>query len=338
VSDNTTTPNTWQGSAGVSGTAESAPMTRRERREREQREAEALAAQTASVPVVAEPTTVPDTEQVKQHEVEQAAEPVSPPQEPAPAVPEQRHIPQPTQPMTRRERREMEERLRLEQEAASGQPEVTVPAPQPAAASVDTGVSVVDDYVDTPEPVEVAESEPVAVPEVPHVAAPLPPVFDTPVAPPRSGFPIIADELDDEEAELASSRQVGSGSPATHALILPTTPTVDIAGPMGDTGEILVTGQIPLPRLVTETGMQGGLDEDERFDELIGAETTPLTSPVSARSAVSSKGNDSEFQMVRKAPWGTAATVLGASAVLLVLAAAGLLTVALLTDILTWPF
>jgi len=338
VSDNTTTPSNWQGSAGVSGTAEPPPMTRRERREREEREAQALAAQTASVPVVAEPTTAPNTEQVKQHEVEQAAEPVSPPQEPALAVSEQRHIPQPTQPMTRRERREMEERLRLEQEAASGQPEVTVPAPQPAAASVDTGVSVVDDYVDTPEPVEVAESEPVAVPEVPHVAAPLPPVFDTPVAPPRSGFPIIADELDDEEAEHASSRQVGSGSPATHALILPTTPTVDIAGPMGDTGEILVTGQIPLPRLVTETGIQGGLDEDERFDELIGAETTPLTSPVSARSAVSSKGNDSEFQMVRKAPWGTAATVLGASAVLLVLAAAGLLTVALLTDILSWPF
>jgi hypothetical protein len=84
--------------------------------------------------------------------------------------------------------------------------------------------------------------------------------------------------------------------------------------------------------------MRGGLDEDERFDELLGAETTPFTSPVSARSAVSSKGNDSEFQMVRKAPWGTAATVLGASAILLVLAAGGLLAVALLTDILSWPF
>ena len=333
MSDNTTTPNTWQGSAGVSGTAESAPMTRRERRELEQREAEALAAQTASTPVVDQFTTPPATEAARQPVLERAVEPGPPPQELAPAAPAQ-----PAQPMTRRERREMEERLRAEQEAANGQPVETIPAPQPVAASVDTGVSVVDDYVDTFEPVDIAESEPVAVAEAPRAPAPLPPVFDTPVAPPRSGFPMIADELDEEEAELASSRQVGSGSPATHALILPTAPTIDIAGPIGDTGEILVTGQIPLPRLVTETGMRGGLDEDERFDELLGAETTPLTSPVSARSAVSSKGNDSEFQMVRKAPWGTAATVLGASAILLVLAAGGLLAVALLTDILSWPF
>ena len=246
--------------------------------------------------------------------------------------------------MTRRERREMEERMRLEQEASAGQSAPPVPAPQPVATAVDTGVSVVEDYPDTYPPVQVAEpqsvveAEPVAEPEGPPSPEALPPVFETPVAPPRSGFPIATETPETDEAELASSREVGSGTPATHALILPTTPTIDIAGPIGDTGEILVTGQIPLPRLVTETGVQGELDEDERFDELIGAETTPLTSPVSARSAVSSKGNDSEFQMVRKAPWGTAATVLGASAVLLVLAAAGLLTVALLTDLLSWPF
>jgi hypothetical protein len=232
----------------------------------------------------------------------------------------------------------MEERIRLEQEAALEQPVAPIPAPQPVPRAVDTGVSVVDGYSDTSQSIAVAQPESVVEPAAPPAPTPLPPVFDTPVAPPRSGFPIAVDDLDVEETELASSREVGSGSPATHALILPTTPTIDIAGPIGDTGEIIVTGQIPLPRLVTETGVRGDLDEDERFDELIGAETTPLTSPVSARSAVSSKGNDSEFQMVRKAPWGTAATVLGASAVLLVLAAAGLLTVALLTDLLTWPF
>ena len=333
MSDNTTT-NTWQGSAGVSATSEPPPMTRRERREREQREAEALAAQTAAVPVVEEPQPDPAP---ASHVAEQAPPPPPPPA--APVVP-----PPPAQPMTRRERREMEERMRLEQEASAGQPVAAVPAPQPVGTAVDTGVSVVDDYPDTSQPVQVAEPQSVVEPEIvaelggPPSPEALPPVFETPVAPPRSGFPIATDDLEDDEAELASSREVGSGSPATHALILPTTPTIDIAGPIGDTGEILVTGQIPLPRLVTETGVQGELDEDERFDELIGAETTPLTSPVSARSAVSSKGNDSEFQMVRKAPWGTAATVLGASAVLLVLAAAGLLTVALLTDLLSWPF
>jgi len=319
------TTNTWQGPAGSSGTAAAAPMTRRERREMEQREAEALAAQTAAVPVVEQPSATSPVDRI----VEEVSAPIP--------ITRPTHEP-PAPPMTRRERREMEERLRAQQESTEQQV-APVPAPQTAARAVDTGVGVVDDYPGTSQPAAVAEPETVVEPSAgPAAPAALPPVFDAPVVPPRSGFPIASDDLDAEEAELASSREVGSGSPATHALILPTTPTIDIAGPIGDTGEILVTGQIPLPRLVTETGVQGVIDEDERFDELIGAETTPLTSPVSARSAVSSKGNDSEFQMVRKAPWGTAATVLGASAVLLVLAAAGLLTVALLTDLLTWPF
>ena len=324
MSDNSSST-TWQGSAGVSATSEPPPMTRRERRERELREAEARATQTASVPVVEQPHVASP--------VSHGVEPVSTPQPATPA-----DTVQPALPMTRRERREMEERMRLSQEASSGQPVAPLPAPQPVAPMGDTGVSVVDDYPGTSQPIDVAAPKIVVEPQAPPTPAPLPPVFDTPVMPPRSGFPIATDDVDSHEAELASSREVGSGSPATHALILPTTPILDIAGPIGDTGEILVTGQIPLPRLVTETGAQGALDEDERFDELIGAETTPLTSPVSARSAVSSKGNDSEFHMVRKAPWGTAATVLGASAVLLVLAAAGLLAVALLTDLLTWPF
>jgi hypothetical protein len=324
VSDNTTT-DTWQESAQVSATAETPPMTRRERREREQREANALAARTASVPVV--------DQTVQANHVEQGAPAVSPPQQ-TPTADTQPAA----QPMTRRERREMEERMSLQQDAAAPQTPAPLPAPQPAATVVDTGVSIVDDYSDAAAEIAVAQPEIVAESEKPPASSALPPVFGTPLAAPRSGFPIAPDDIEGDEAELASSREVGSGSPATHALILPTTPLVDIAGPIGDTGEILVTGQIPLPRLVAETGVRGELDEDERFDELIGAETTPLTSPVSARSAVSSKGNDSEFQMVRKAPWGTAATVLGASAVLLVLAAAGLLTVALLTDLLTWPF
>ncbi len=324
MSDNTT-PNTWQNSAGVLRTAEPPPMTRRERREREQREAQALAAQVTAAPGVAEPAAAAVAEQV----VEQSLAP----QEQIPAP--QEHS---AQPMTRRERREMEERLRLKEEAAGEQPVVTVPAPQPTVTAVDPDVSVLSDYSETSEHIEVSQSEPRAAPEAPAGPAPLPPVFDTPVAPRRSGFPIPTDDLGGEEADLASSREIGAGSPTTHALILPATPNIDISGPVGDTGEILVTGQIPLPRLVTETGIRGDLDEDERFDELIGAETTSLTSPVSAMSAVSSKGNDSEFQMVRRAPWGTAATILGGSAVLLVLAAAGLLAVALLTDILLWPF
>jgi hypothetical protein len=302
----------WQGPAVPSGTTEAPPMTRRERREREEREAAALSAQTASAPIIERPADLPPVTPVASA--------------------------QPTAPMTRRERREMEERARLEQEADVATPDVSVPPPRPVVTTMDTGVIVVEDHADVSQPVVMSETEPVVELEGPPAPAALPPVFDLPVAPPRSGFPIATEDSDVDEAQLVPSREVGSGSPATHALILPTTPSIDIAGPIGDTGEILVTGQIPLPRLVAERGVQGDLDEDERFDELMGAETTSITSPVSAKSAVSSKGDDSEFHMVRKAPWGTAATVLGASAVLLVLAAAGLLAVALWTNLLAWPF
>jgi hypothetical protein len=149
---------------------------------------------------------------------------------------------------------------------------------------------------------------------------------------------MMMENMADGDAELALSREVNSGSPATHALILPVTPILDISGPVGDTGDIIMTGQIPLPMLVTERGHSGEYDyDDESFDELVGAETAALTAPVRASHAVSSKTSNREFDMVRKAPWGTAATVLGVSALLLVLAAAGLVAVAFFTDFLAWP-
>ena len=312
------------------------PLTRRERREREEREAAIKQAEAASLPAV----------QVADSPASDSAPPAVPAtSESTPSA----QAPVEAQPMTRRERREMEERLRAQQTEVDDSPPPPLPTPlpasQPATADVEVGVSVVDAPA-YPEPVDPNPVGPQPDDEQPETVVPflspppspaLPPVFGTPDGQTPSGFPLAVDDDEADDAELALSREVGSGTPTTHALILPTTPLIDIAGPIGDTGEILVTGQIPLPRLVTEQGMQGYLDEDERFDELIGAETTSLTAPVSAVSAVSSKGNDSEFQMVRKAPWGSAATVLGASAVLLVLAAAGLLTVALLTDLLSWP-
>lgn len=323
---------TGQGPGGVSPPDDPPPMTRRERRERE---AAALTQHTASIPTIA-PTSPADSSisQAETPPVSTPAQPVTEIVEPAGQL-----IENPSPPMTRRERREMEERLRREQEGLENTPEVSVPAPQAAKVAIDKGVGVVENDlspVDTPG----VKTQPPASEDVWSPTSPtaLPPVFEAPPGPPRSGFPIVVEDEDTHEAELASSREVGAGSPATHALILPTTPTMDLAGPIGDTGEILVTGQIPLPRLVTEQGVHGDLEEDARFDELIGAETTPLTSPVSAASAVSSKGSDREFHLVRRAPLGTAATVLGASAVLLVLAASGLLAVALFTDLLSWPF
>ena len=313
MSDSTTMPPGPEGSTGVSN--EPPPLTRRERREREAREAAAALA--APSQPTADPAPTPAV--------------VAQPHVPEPTAPPQPAQPEPAPPMTRRERREQEERERAAAEALNAGSSVTPgevapipdPLPQPRPAPVAPEAAV-----DQPAPVS-AE----AVVE----AQPLPPVFE-PTGPSTTPGPVVFDDGTDEDFHLAESREVSAGHPTTHALVLPTTPTVDIAGPIGDTGEVLVTGQITLPPVVVEKGLQGRLEEEENFDQLIGAETAVLTAPVSATSAVSSKGDDREFQMVRKAPWGTAATALAASAVLLVLAAAGLVTVALLTDLMTWPF
>jgi hypothetical protein len=191
-------------------------------------------------------------------------------------------------------------------------------------------------------PVEVQVLTPTPV-SSPAAAAPLPPVFDAPETDPSPALRLLVDIDDSEDVETASGLQVGVTSPVTHALILPVAPTVDLSGPVGDTGEVIMTGQIPLPRMVTERGLQGRLELDgddgiDSFDSVISADTITFSSPVRATQAVSSKEGDRQFDMVRRAPWGTAATVLGASAILLVIAAAGLVAVAYLTEVLPLPF
>lgn len=165
---------------------------------------------------------------------------------------------------------------------------------------------------------------------------PLPPVFaPTPQAQRSPDF------TGDVDVMTAATRTVGAGPLPTHALILPTAPSLDVSGPLGTTGEILVTGQIPLPQSMSETGIHGVLDDEadssETFDRLIGAESS-FTAPMRAVQAISSRGEGREFQIVRKPRWSVGAIILGVSAVLLVLAAGALIAVALLTDTIQLPF
>jgi hypothetical protein len=264
---------------------------------------------------------------------------VEPPVSYTPPAPPPVSVPEPSPVLSRRERRLLEEGGSLTETGV-----VPVVSPVPVQTGLTT--SLPGTTAAAPPP-QMAATE-YALPSSPSVYAPqsvepdrqpLPPVFGPATTAPGV-FPAVADEMVEDTA-TASIRTIGSGQLATHALILPTAPNVDISGPIGDTGEIIVTGQIPLPRLMTETGVQGVLDEDEEgpaFETVLGVETSGFTSPIRATQAVSSKGNDREFEMVRKAPWGTAATILGISAVLLVVAAGGLLALAFFTDILIWPF
>lgn len=152
---------------------------------------------------------------------------------------------------------------------------------------------------------------------------PLPPVFGT--------APVGRD------TPTASSRTVSAATPATNALILPVAPSIDVTGPMGDTGEVIVTGNIPLPRLVAETGVTGALDVDSD-DDFIEADSGPYTAPISASMAVSSRSLELAQPMIHKPRIGAVSLALGVSAAILGVTALSLLALALLTDIIPLPF
>jgi vacuolar-type H+-ATPase subunit B/Vma2 len=68
---------------------------------------------------------------------------------------------------------------------------------------------------------------------------------------------------------ITASRTVGQMATTTSSLIIPETPTIDIAGPLGDTGEVVVTGQIRLPQSLSEVGSLPALVMDRDDDEVM---------------------------------------------------------------------
>lgn len=165
------------------------------------------------------------------------------------------------------------------------------------------------------------------------VAAP-PPVAEPSVALP----PVFADRRRAQVSEVSQTRVVGDFGTATSSLIIPETPTIDIAGPLGDTGEVVVTGQILLPSAMSERGsipvLADHRDDDDVVDAYVTGAIPASAKPVRASQAVSGKGDDSDIVLVRRARWGTAAVVTSLGAAVLGLAAVALLILALMTDVL----
>ena len=287
----------------------------------------------------------------------------------------------PAQPMTRRERRELEKRGLLPdvaasvpaeqpapepQEIVSSPPESHEPEPLPTAATPpvpmtrrerrmleETGVIPIPPEFQQPAEssvleetslVEVTESTP---PEpAPAPAEPLPPVFGPPVTStaPEQPSPVVENPEPTSGGDTPPpdstlpSRVVGDVSMATSSLILPTTPTIDMSGPIGDTGEVIVTGQITLPHRLAETGsipaMVQDRDDDEHFDAYVTGEIAAMSQPIRASKAVSGQGDDTDILLVRRVRWGTAAILTATGAAVLGLGAVVLLVIALLTDTL----
>jgi hypothetical protein len=223
----------------------------------------------------------------------------------------------PEQTLSRRELRALREQLGLAPEGETGVaptvPAPTVPAPNVPAPPT-AGVAATPLIEPGPAPIPVAP--PVAAPPV--TASPLvPPVappaaFEPaplaepapPLAQPTSG-PVslgsaptgshwsVGIDADDDPFENTFSREVGSASSltSTNALVLPEMPTGSIAGPVTGTGEIIITGMIDLPRVVSSTGTVPTVHESPDIDDLFEpgelAVAPPDAAPVSAAKAVS---------------------------------------------------
>jgi len=276
----------------------------------------------------------------------------------------------PAQPMTRRERRLLEEQGLLPEVSVAepapvapvAEPEPPVTPAQPAAPMTrrerkmleETGVIPIPPEYQQPAEssalqdtslVEVTQTAP--VPAAPVPPEPLPPVFGlSPAAAPSESPPTPAPGPSEEHSAPAPvpadtifpSRVVGDVTMTTSSLILPTTPMVDMTGPVGDTGEIIVSGQITLPNRVSETGaipsMPEDRDDEERFDAYVTGELSAMAQPIRAIKAVSGQGDDTDILLVRRVRWGTAAILTATGAAVLGIGAIALLIIALLTDTL----
>ncbi len=171
--------------------------------------------------------------------------------------------------------------------------------------------------------------QPSAPPFVPP-APPLPPVF--------GGNSPTDIPFTDAAPYFGPSRNVGDVPVATNSLILPHQPQIDMAGPLGSTGEIIVTGQILRPAQLSETGVsrsqRADRDDDEQFDSYSTGATAVMSRPVGAMQAVSSKGDDTDILLVRRNRWGTGAIVTARASSVLGLAAVALVVLTLMTDAL----
>lgn len=115
----------------------------------------------------------------------------------------------------------------------------------------------------------------------------------------QSAFEAPTGDFDDLISR-AVAQEGNTGSSGTSALILPNMPDRDrLSGPLGETGELYITGSIDLPKSLSETGGHSSIHDSveiEPLDDLGFSEPSPtgsIMAPVSATHAVSMRSNHS---------------------------------------------
>lgn len=185
-----------------------------------------------------------------------------------------------------------------------------------------------------PSPAPLPPSAPVPPPLIEPEATPDELVEPSSSSAPTTGSHWSVGVHDDEDPFTNTfSREVGSASHSTNALVLPQMPQSNLSGPVTGTGEIIVTGMIEVPRIVTSTGTVPSVHDSADVDDYVEPGDVELTStgaaPVSALRAVS--GHTGTGNIVHGKPQrngNTLTTVLVAATVVMAVVAIGLFVLA----------
>ena len=135
----------------------------------------------------------------------------------------------------------------------------------------------------------------------------------------------------DDLITRAVAQEGAASTTNTSALILPSMPeTEGLAGPIGETGELFVTGSFELPKSLSETGGHATLHDSvdaDPLDDLGFVETTPtgMMAPVSASRAISARSEQGPLVIEATKDKSKIPVVLIATGGVLVLGAAGLI-------------
>lgn len=136
----------------------------------------------------------------------------------------------------------------------------------------------------------------------------------------------------DDLISRAVAQEGAASTTNTSALILPSMPETDsLSGPLGETGELFITGSIDLPKSLGETGGHSSLHDSvdaELGDEFGFGEAPPvndLMAPVAASRAVSARGSQGPLVAEATKDKSKLPVVLIATGGVLVLGAVGLI-------------
>lgn len=232
-------------------------------------------------------------------------------------------------PLSRRELRELRRADEPEQPA-----ELPEPLPADGLDIVDPVSAPAAPSASAPAPASVLPTGPVPLVDDARPSAPdvLPGTAASPHAPSVGSHWSVGVHDDDDPFTNTFSRQVGSATTSTNALVLPEMPRGELAGPVPGTGEIIITGMIDVPSSVASTGAVPSIHDSPDIDDLFDVDTeyaSTDSAPVSAISAVSSHTATRDVMGGKKARRsGVLTTVLVSSTVVLAVVAVGLFIVA----------